>query len=58
MLRGEEAAAAAVSSTRMSGVVERRRRRRVVRRRFPFVPRSGGEAQEAEGQRKKKALWG
>jgi hypothetical protein len=58
MLRREEAAAAA-SSTGMSGVVERRRRRRVGRRRCSFsVPRSGGEAQEAEGQRKKKVLWG
>jgi hypothetical protein len=55
MLRGEEAAA---SSTRMPGVVERRCRRRVVRRCSFSVPRSGGEAQEAEGQRKKKALWG
>jgi hypothetical protein len=57
MLRGEEAAAAA-SSTGMSGVIERRRRRRVVRQCSFSVPRSGGEAQEAEGQRKKKVLWG
>jgi hypothetical protein len=56
MLRGEEAAA--VSSTRMSGVVERRRRRRVGRRRCSFsVPWSGGEVQEAEELRRKKALW-
>jgi hypothetical protein len=56
MLRGEEAAAAA--STKIPGVVERRCRSGAGRRWRSFsVPRSGGEAQEAEGQRKKKALW-
>jgi hypothetical protein len=57
MLRREEAAAA--SSTEMLGVVERRRRRGAGRRRSFFSgPRYGGEAQEAEGQRKKTMVWG
>jgi hypothetical protein len=58
MLQREEAAA--VSSTGTSDVVERRRRRvEGRRRRLSFsVPRPGGEAQEAEVRRKKKALWG
>jgi hypothetical protein len=57
MLQKEEAVAA--SSTGTSDVVERRRRHGVGRRRCSFaVPRPGGEAQEAEVQRKKKALWG
>jgi hypothetical protein len=49
----------AASSTKMSGVVERLRRRGADRRRSRFsVPLSGGEAQEAEGQRKKMTVWG
>jgi hypothetical protein len=52
-------AAAAALSTKMSGVVERRRRRGADQRRSRFaVPWSGGEAQEAEGQRKKMTVWG
>jgi hypothetical protein len=55
--RREEVAAA--SSTGMPGVIEHRRRRGAGRRWRSFaVPRSGDEAQEAEEQRKKKALWG
>jgi hypothetical protein len=50
-------AAAAASSTKMSGVVERRRGADRRRSRFA-VPWSGGEAQEAEGQRKKTMVWG
>jgi hypothetical protein len=51
--------AVAASSTKMSGVVERRRRRAAGRWRSRFsVPWSGGEAQEAEGQRKKTMVWG
>jgi hypothetical protein len=43
----------------MPYIGERRRRRAEGRRRRSFsVPRSGGEAQEAEGQRKKKMVWG
>jgi hypothetical protein len=50
---------AAASSTKMPGVVERRHRRRADQRRSRFsVPWSGGEAQEAEGQRKKTTVWG
>jgi hypothetical protein len=57
MLRGEEAAAA--SSTMTPGVGERMRRRAGGRRRRSFlsVPRSGGEAQAAGEQKRKKALW-
>jgi hypothetical protein len=44
---------------KVSGVVERRRRPGADRRRSRLsVPWSGEEAQEAEEQRKKKALWG
>jgi hypothetical protein len=51
--------AAAASSTKMSGVVERRHRRGADRRRSRFsVPWSDGEAQEAEGERKKTTVWG
>jgi hypothetical protein len=45
----------------MSGVVERRRRRGADRRRrrcWSSVLRSGGEAQEAEGQGRKTMVWG
>jgi hypothetical protein len=52
-------AAAAASSTEMSGIIERRRQRGADRRRSRFsVPWSGGEAQEAGGQRKKTTVWG
>jgi hypothetical protein len=44
---------------KMSGIVERWRRRGAGRRRCRFsVPRSSGEAQEAEGQGKKTVVWG
>jgi hypothetical protein len=57
MLRGEEAAA--VPSTEIPIVVERRCRSGAGRRWRSFsVPRSGGEAQGAEEQRKKKVRWG
>jgi hypothetical protein len=57
MLRGEEAAA--VLSTVIQVVVERRCRSGAgLRRRSFSVPRSGGEAQGAEEQRKKKVRWG
>jgi hypothetical protein len=52
-------AAAAARKVKMPYVGDRRRRRAEGRRRRSFsVPRSGGEAQEAEGQRKKKMVWG
>jgi hypothetical protein len=44
---------------KVSAVVERRRRRGADRQRSRLsVPWSGGEAQEAEGQRKKTTVWG
>jgi hypothetical protein len=56
MLRREVTAAA--SSTGMSGSIDRRHRSEAGRRRGGLsVPLSGGEAQEAKEQRKKKALW-
>jgi hypothetical protein len=55
----QKEAAAAAASTKMSGVVERRRRCGADRRQSRFsVPWSSGEAQEAEGQRKKTTAWG
>jgi hypothetical protein len=44
---------------KVSAIVERRRRRGADRRWSRLsVPWSGGEAQEAEGQRKKTTVWG
>jgi hypothetical protein len=52
-------AAAVARKVKMPYISERRRRHTERRRQRSFsVPRSGGEAQGAEGQRKKKALWG
>jgi hypothetical protein len=52
-------AAAVARKVKMSYVGERRRRRTEGQRRRSFsVPRSGGEAQGAEEQRKKKMVWG
>jgi hypothetical protein len=57
MLWGEEAAA--VSSTEILAVIERRCWSGAGHQQRSFsVPRSGGEAQGAEEQRKKKVLWG
>jgi hypothetical protein len=58
MISGRETAATA-RKVKMPYIGERRRRRAEGRRRRSFsVPRSGGEAQGAEGQRKKKMVWG
>jgi hypothetical protein len=57
MPQRKEAAAALLM--KVSDGVERRHKRGAGRRRSFFsVPRSGSEAQGAEEQRKKKALWG